>query len=368
MEKYGSNTSPLMRRNWLILLVIVILFANLACGAFWLGSDTDVTVEPAAPAESIAPGNDPDQTGHNQSKVDAPPIINASLPSRIEAFTITMPQLYNRERAIQVYLPPDYDASDQRYPVIYLFDGEFLFNPPHDKQGDYAVDETLDRLFAEGVIDGMIAVGIPLDYDYRWDEYSPWINHNMHDWVKPNNSEPIEGGEGFGFLEFIVETLKPEIDTRYRTLPDRDHTLIGGYCRTAVIPVIAGLAYPDVFSQVFSMSPTVWLAEDGGNWLSNNQLIHYINTISVPDNVRFFIHVGTEESSGNRPHIDDQFGKRITYPQAYVEGAQVLYTSLINNGAPDSNVYLEIIEDSTGGRDMWASRFEVALLWLMGIN
>lgn len=359
MTTNNPKKSPIKLRHLLIFWSVIFLFTSLACGVFLSVRNPDGSDESAGFVDN------PTQPAGDSTNTDEPLVVESSLPSRIEVFSITIPQLYNRERTIQVYLPPDYDASDQRYPVIYLLDGEFLFNPPHDDQGDYAIDETLDRLFAEGIINGMIAVGIELDYQYRWDEYSPWINHNMHDWVKPANSEPIEGGEGFEFIEFIVETLKPEIDSRYRTLTDRENTAIGGYCRTAVIPVVAGLARPDVFSQVIAMSPTVWLAESGGTWLSNNQLIKYIDGISVPDNVRFFIHVGTEETSGNRPPIEDQHGKRITYPQAYVEGAEILYAALVNNGVPESNVFLEIIEGSTGKRDVWASRMDDALIWLM---
>lgn len=350
-----SNSQKISRSFMIFMSISVFLFTTIGCNApFGL-----VNPESSPVVEIPDPDND-------LTKVDDPLLTDPTLTSRIEDFTISIPQLYNRERIIQVYLPPGYDSSDKSYPVFYLLDGEFLFNPPKDTGGDYSIDETLDRLYNEGIIYGMIAVGIELDYDYRWDEYSPWINHDMRDWVKEQNSEPIEGGDGFEFIDFIVNTLKPEIDARYRTLTDREFTSIGGYCRTAIIPVVAGLTHPEVFSQVMSMSPTVWFAEGGGPWLSNNQMINFIDGISVPENVRFFIHVGTEESSGNRPPIDDQNGKQITYPRAYLEGAEALTQALINNGAPDYNVYLEIIDGAAGGRDLWASRFDDALLWLMG--
>jgi len=284
---------------------------------------------------------------------------------RIETFTITIPQLGDRPKNIQVYLPPDYDSGEKTYPVIYLGDGEYLFNPPSMALGDYRIDEILDALFQQGILEGMIVVGIEHDLNYQWDEYTPWINPNMHDWVKTSNSEPAEGGEGFAYLDFIVNTLKPEIDARYRTLPDRDHTLIGGFCRNALIPLLGGLVYPDVFSRVMSMSPTIWLTEGGGTWLSNNQLISLINNLDVPQDVKFFIHIGTEESSGPRPPVKDSEGNRITYPRAYVEGAQTLSTTLLDNGLPKSNLYFEIQEGSAGKRDDWGDRFDFALLWLL---
>jgi len=291
---------------------------------------------------------------------------NPSQESRIETFSITMPQLDDRERGIQVYLPPDYDASNKAYPVFYLHNGEDLFNPRPEAVGDYKVDETLDTLFYNGSIDGVIVVGIEVDRDSPWDVYMPWVNDNMHNWLKQNNSSPVQGGEGFEFIDFIVHTLKPEIDSRYRTLTDRENTAIGGFCRGAIFPLVAGISYSDVFSKVMSMSPAVWLAERGGHWLSDNQLINYINSVSIPKDVTFYIEIGTEESSGSRPPVKDQGGKRITYPQAYLEGAQTVYESLLTNGVPESNIEFRIIEGSKGGRDEWGTRIGEVVLWFMG--
>jgi hypothetical protein len=191
----------------------------------------------------------------------------------------------------------------------------------------------------------------------------PWVNENMRDWVNSNNSDPVQGGDGFAFIEFIVHTLKPEIDSRYRTLPDRDNNAIGGFCRGAIFPIITGISYPDVFSKVMAMSPAVWMAEEGGAWLSNNNLINYINNTAMPEDVLFYLEIGTEESSGSRPPIKGQDGKRITYPQAYLEGAQAVYDSLLSNGVPESNIEYRIIEGSKGGRDKWGSLIGEVLLW-----
>jgi predicted alpha/beta superfamily hydrolase len=347
--------------KWLLFSIsmILIFLSTAACGFFTavVGTASDAPSEASPPLVIDFP-----------IEGDESFITDPDRTSRVESFSMAIPQLDNRDWTFEIYLPPDYDESDKSYPVIYLLDGQYLFNPPTESGGDYRIDEWLDRFFYEGILEGMIAVSIWHDNNFRWDVYTPWIIQNMHDWVKPGNSDPVEGGEGFEFTAFIVETLKPEIDSRYRTLADRENTAIGGFCRTALIPVLAGLEYPEVFSQVMVISPTVWLAEGGGQWLSNNQLINYIDSLTVPNNVRFFIHTGTNESSGNRPPINGQDGKRITYPQAYLEGAERLTTALLENGAPESNVYFEIIEGSAGGRDLWGSRFPVALMWLMGLE
>ena len=282
----------------------------------------------------------------------------------VEIFTIEIPQLGDRERNIQVYLPPGYESSSESYPVFYLTDGEYLFNPPVGGTGDYAVDETLEKLFREGVLDPIIVVGIEHPLEIPWSEYTPWINENMHAWINPKHADPDEGGEGWAFIDFLVNTLKPEIDANYRTLPGREFTAIGGFCRGGLIPLLAGFKYPGSFSKVMSMSPVVWLAEGGGTWLSNNHLINYIHDNPMPDNVKFYIDVGTEEVSGNRPAIQDAKGKRITYPQAYLEGAQALHQALLNNQVPESNLHFQVIEGAPGDRDEWAQRFDEAVVWL----
>ena len=284
--------------------------------------------------------------------------------SRIEKFTLTMPQLGNRQRNIQVYLPPNYDSSELSYPVLYFFDGDSLFNPPPNAVGDWLVDETLDELYDKNLTEGIIVVAIAYDPAYRWSEYMPWINPNMHDWVKTKNSNPTEGGEGTAFLNFIVDTLKPEVDSRYRTLSAADNTMIGGPCRMGLFPLYAGLNRPDVFSKIMLMSPAVWLAESGGPWLSNNQLIEFIKNSEVPADLRVYIDIGTKESSGNQPKVYDQNGKRITYHQAYVEGAERIYLTLISRGLPEENIRFEIIEGAAGTRDEWAKRFGSAFLWI----
>jgi len=185
------------------------------------------------------PEQDPIENGHlptdDHAALDFQETNNSPLQNdRIQSFTISAPQLGNRIRNIQVYLPPDYESSGLSYPVIYLHDGGALFNPPPESVGDWLIDETLDDLYKNGLIDGIIVVGIEFDRENLWSEYSPWVNTNMHDWVKAKNSRPVEGGEGDAFLSFIIDTLKPEVDSRYRTLQDRDNTMIGGSCEECV--------------------------------------------------------------------------------------------------------------------------------------
>ncbi|MBV6655616.1 MAG: alpha/beta hydrolase, partial [Mameliella sp.] len=106
-----------------------------------------------------------------------------------------MPQL-DRNRRIWIYLPPDYNTSDATYPVLYMHDGQNLFDAATAAFGEWEVDESLNALFQDGD-PGVIVVGIDNGGGLRLNEYSPWINPSYG------------GGEGAAYVDFIVETLKP---------------------------------------------------------------------------------------------------------------------------------------------------------------
>src|SRR4051812_3687009 len=126
---------------------------------------------------------------------------------------IWSPQLRNA-RDILIYLPPDYDTEIQSYPVIYMHDGQNLFDASTSYAGEWQVDETMEELSRSGY--PAIVVGISNAGEQRIDEYSPFVD-DQHG-----------GGRGDAYLAFVVETLKPQIDELYRTLPDRAHTGILG--------------------------------------------------------------------------------------------------------------------------------------------
>ena len=125
-----------------------------------------------------------------------------------------IPQL-NRERRVWMYLPPNYKSANKSFPVIYMHDGQNLFDTSTSYSGEWSVDETLNRLYKDGNA-SFIVVAIDNGKDKRLDEYSPWKN------------QKYGGGEGDAYLEFIVKTLKPYIDANYKTLKDKENTAIIG--------------------------------------------------------------------------------------------------------------------------------------------
>ena len=289
----------------------------------------------------------------------------AALPateSRVDSFRVEMPQLAARQRTVRVYLPRGYETSARAYPVLYLQDAQQLFQP--GPFGDWLIDETLDRLTEREPERAMIVVGVDNSAD-RWDEYGPWTNAQMHAWVASSWSRPVQGGEGDAYVDFLARTLKPRIDRLYRTLPDREHTGVGGSSMGGLVALYAGLTRPDVFSRVMAMSTAVWFAEDGGPWLSGNRLVSYIAAHPAPADVRFYLDVGTaERSRDEEPDVRDARGNAVSYPRAYVEGTQAVAGALRSAGVPPSNLNEVIEPGGIHNESAWSRRFEPAVRWL----
>lgn len=279
-----------------------------------------------------------------------------------------MPELGGRQRTVRVYLPRGYGRGGALFPVLYLQDAQQLFSP--GPFGDWQVDETMDRLVAEGRSRGVIIVGVD-NSEHRWDEYGPWVNRRMHDWIDSSWAKPTQGGEGSAYVSFLANTLKPEIDRRYHTLADRAHTGIGGSSMGGLLALYAGLARPDVFSKVMAMSTAVWFAEDDdGPWLSRNRLVAYARERAAVlrregRSVRFYVDVGTNERSRDvEPTVADAQGRAVTYPRAYVEGSEAVADALRAGGVPASELKLVVDSGAVHHESAWSRRFARAVRWL----
>lgn len=160
-----------------------------------------------------------------------------------------MPQL-GKHRKIWIYLPEDYERTEQRYPVIYMQDGQHLFDEA-TSQGrigpiEWGVDETLDAAPQSAIV---VAINHLEDYAEREPEF----------YFHPNSNHPkVQGPQ---YVSFIVETLKPYVDRHYRTLSEPRHTAIAGSSLGGLISLYAGLHYPEVFGLLGIFSPSLWMDE-----------------------------------------------------------------------------------------------------------
>lgn len=233
-----------------------------------------------------------------------------------------MPQLHTTRR-IWLYLPPDYDTSNKSYGVLYMHDGQNLFDTKTSYAGEWEVDETLNILSKENKLE-LIVVGIDNGGEKRMDEYSPW------------NNKKYGGGEGDAYLEFIVNTLKPFIDSSYRTLPNKEYTGIMGSSMGGLISFYSGLKYPDTFGKIGVFSPSFWFASDCFQFAAEHSEIN---------SIMYFL-VGEEEG-----------GNMVSDTERMVEVMQ-------SNGFDKGHIYKKIVPKAQHNEQFWSSQFQQAVLWL----
>lgn len=205
-----------------------------------------------------------------------------------------LPEL-NRTRTIRIYLPKDYAESKQQYPVWYMHDGQDLFDEAisEGRLGpvEWGIDETIQALG-----DHYIIVGIDHDYEKnrRENEYS----------FLPTQKTPI--AEGKKYLEFIVNTLKPYVDAKYRTLNKPEYTGIAGGSLGGLISLYAGLTYPEIFGKVGVFSPSIWQDDQNLSTYIATLTATHINQLKQQ---RYFFYAGGRENrkigSGNVVRMDE---------------------------------------------------------------
>ncbi len=235
-----------------------------------------------------------------------------------------MPQL-DRYRRIWVYLPPGYANSRKQYPVLYMHDGQNLFADSSSFSGEWGVDESLDSLFFAGANKGIIVVGVDNGGDKRLTEYSPW----------PNSTHG--GGEGEAYARFLAETLKPAIDSTYRTLSGQKNTAIGGSSLGGLISLYTAFKYPKIFGKVAVFSPAFWFNPELYNWIEQQP-------VTEPQRIYFIASALESEEM-----LPDQ---------------ERMHQLILGRKHPDSKLSLNSSPDGAHKEWYWRREFPAAVLWL----
>ena len=246
--------------------------------------------------------------------------INVSV--LLEKFEI--PQL-KRSRRIWICLPPDYNNSKKSFPVIYMHDGQNLFDEATSFTGEWQVDETLNELYEEKSF-GLIVVGIDNGGAKRMDEYSPWKNSGYNG-----------GGEGDAYLDFIVKTLKPYVDENYRTIENKKNTAIMGSSLGGLISHYAALKYPEIFGLIGVFSPAFGFSETSYDFAS----IH-----SNIEDVRMYFLAGDKEST------------------TMVNNMNNMISLMTSKGFNQKNIMSKVVSGGEHNEKLWRENFEEAILWL----
>jgi predicted alpha/beta superfamily hydrolase len=156
-----------------------------------------------------------------------------------------------QSRDVYVWLPPNYDSSGIRYPVLYLQDGQNLFDQATAAFGvEWEADESATRLLVENEISPLIIVGVGNSRD-RIAEYTMSVDPRLKD-----------GGKGSEYIRFLSEELKPFIDSQYRSIPERRATAIGGSSLGGLIALHACMVRPDTFGGCIAISPSLHWNEE----------------------------------------------------------------------------------------------------------
>lgn len=162
--------------------------------------------------------------------------------------------LLNKYRHIWVYLPPGYGKNKKHYPVMYMHDGQNVFDEYYAPFGEWGVDECLDSLITEGK-PGCIVVAIENGQMDRMSEYNPYA----FTWKTEKDSFAFQP-KADDYLLDIIDNLKPFIDRNYRTLSSKENTIIAGSSMGGLISYYAAVKYPAVFGKAGIFSPAFWTA------------------------------------------------------------------------------------------------------------
>ena len=262
-------------------------------------------------------------------------------------------EFLEHDRDVVVWLPPGYDTGvphagsspglltqvphegseppvvNRRYPVLYMHDGQNLFEPDtaFQKGEHWRLGETAATLIAAGTIEPLIIIGIYNTGVHRKEEYTP-----THD-------AKLGGGRGDDYGRMIVEELKPFIDATYRTRPGPQDTGLGGSSLGGLVTLYLGFTYPHVFGRLAVLSPSVWW-----NWRS---ILKTVRQARAKPQSRVWLDMGTAE--GKRGLDDARLLKAALVGLGFVDGVDLRYAEF---------------EGATHSEQAWAERVGPMLQWL----
>ncbi|MBD3583634.1 alpha/beta hydrolase [Flavobacterium selenitireducens] len=240
--------------------------------------------------------------------------------AQVTTVEIPSPQL-GVTKKIWIWLPADYDRSTQKYPVLYMHDAQNLFDAKTSFAGEWNVDESLEKLDSR-----IIVVGIAHGNDKRLDELTPFPH------------EKYKGGQADAYLDFIVSTLKPEIDKRYRTKKDVQNTAIMGSSLGGLVSFYAVLKYPKVFGKAGVFSPSFWFSD---------KIYDFTDGVSSLKGKRFYFLCGNRED-------DKMVGDMLK-----------MVSKVVEKGAETTE---KIVDGGEHNEKLWRENFQRAYEWLFVKN
>jgi predicted alpha/beta superfamily hydrolase len=217
-------------------------------------------------------------------------------------------------RDLVVYIPPGYEQdAGRRYPVLYLHDGQNLFEgaTAFVPGQDWHVNDTAEELIKAGVIEPLIVVGVYNTGKRRIDEYTPTRDRRQG-----------AGGDATLYGRMLTEELKPFIDREYRTLPDAGNTGLGGSSLGGLVTLFLGLQHPDVYGKLAVLSPSIW-------W-DNRVILNLVRRTDPKPRLSIWLDIGTGEGG---KHVRDARELRDELVKAgWVLGSDLVYAEIPDAG------------------------------------
>jgi predicted alpha/beta superfamily hydrolase len=248
-------------------------------------------------------------------------------------------QVFQNTRFIRVWLPPGYDDTEsatRRYPVLYLNDGQNLFESSSSFTGvEWGVDETADRLIREGSVPPMIVVGLDNAGKNRLREYMP--HRSMHPMMLRV--------QGRRYPDFLVKEVMPFVENTYRVAKGLENMGLGGSSLGALIALYTAVTRPGLIGRLLLESPSLWA--------SNRQAIRESRAVRIwPE--RIFLGVGTAET--------ENAGRSRTVVDDVRELGAIIRRAVLS----EKRLRIVITECAGHNESAWAARFPEALRFLFG--
>ncbi|MDX2132932.1 MAG: alpha/beta hydrolase-fold protein [Planctomycetota bacterium] len=300
---------------------------------------------PKIDASKLAPGERPTFDFRVPAWGDQKPGAAASAPEepvRVKGTVRRLPLaggVASGTRELLVWLPPGYDDPRNaavKYPVLYLHDGQNLFEKPASAPDEWHADETADELIRLGRMRPVIIVGVPHAGAQRVSEYLPVAALDA--------GTPARGDE---HVEWLVREVLPLVERTFRVKPGADETGIGGSSLGAVIALHAASKHPDRFGLVLAESPSLVLGAPG-------VMRAWAESVAPPR--RVFLGVGTAET-GDAPASADR-------NRAYVQAVEDLDARFKRAGLGPDRRLLIVAPGATHTESAWAARLPMALSFL----
>jgi predicted alpha/beta superfamily hydrolase len=194
-------------------------------------------------------------------------------------------KILGNRRDVLVYLPPGYRRfSRQHYPVLYLHDGQNVFDAATAFAGvEWGVDETAQRLIGQGSIEPLIIVAVSNMGEDRIHEYSHTRGVYDHTSERKKRSRGLARQYG----DFLINELKPYIDKKYRTKREAEFTGLGGSSLGGLVTLAIGILYPQAFTRLIVMSPSIW-------W-DDCSIYRLVDSIDDKPPLKIWLDTGTNE-------------------------------------------------------------------------